>query len=342
VSPRSVLADEARDFTPWLASNLRLLADALGLDELEAVAVEHRVDNFRLDIRAIGVDKSGEQLTVVIENQYGRTDHDHLGKLVTYAAQAEADPEHERVLAVWVTEHVQPAHLAAVEFLNRTSVDEIGWVLVQAKFAPAPTGHYVHFEMAAKPNAFLREASRGGTSKESNPDRLAFMAAVSEQLTPALLRAGYRHVWTDPKGWLVRAYLPSNLPIAKWSEVRIRTTRDRTHLLVRAKGVGVSAEENQKVLDLLRARYEALLRQRLPPGTVMDWNAGEQSKTKFVDLDYPGEGGFLTGDPGDVATWATTIAATWLAVMRDDPIIDLPTPIALEMTGADSEQEEEP
>lgn len=53
-SAREVLAHEAHDFTPWLASNLDLLADALGLDQLELMSTESRVDTFALDIPCAG------------------------------------------------------------------------------------------------------------------------------------------------------------------------------------------------------------------------------------------------------------------------------------------------
>src|SRR3990170_4020883 len=88
-SAKEVLAHEAHDFTPWLAANLDLLADKLGLDELELVATEWKVETFALDILAKGRDADGD-VSVVIENQYGPTDHRHLGQILTYAAHAAA------------------------------------------------------------------------------------------------------------------------------------------------------------------------------------------------------------------------------------------------------------
>lgn len=79
---RKVLPNEAQDFTPWLAGNLDLLADALGIEDLALVAL-------RVRSRTSASTSSRPALTrrvrrsVVIENQYGATDHDHLGKLIT-------------------------------------------------------------------------------------------------------------------------------------------------------------------------------------------------------------------------------------------------------------------
>src|SRR5215213_6057486 len=80
---REAWVDEARDFTPWLArpENIELLGETIGI-ELEVTAQEERVGEFRADIlcRDVASDR-----TVLIENQLERTDHAHLGQLLTYA-----------------------------------------------------------------------------------------------------------------------------------------------------------------------------------------------------------------------------------------------------------------
>jgi hypothetical protein len=91
VDLRQIWTEEARDFTPWLArqENLELLSDALSL-ELEFEGMEIPVGPYRVDIVA------KEALTesrAVIENQLERTDHDHLGKVICYAAGRDETPE---------------------------------------------------------------------------------------------------------------------------------------------------------------------------------------------------------------------------------------------------------
>lgn len=78
---------EAADFTPWLAEeeNLALPADTLDLSELALVATEHPVGKFKLDILC-----SSNEETVIIENQLEKTNHGHLGQILTYAAGTDA------------------------------------------------------------------------------------------------------------------------------------------------------------------------------------------------------------------------------------------------------------
>lgn len=103
---RSVWPDEARDFTPWLAQeeNLALLSETIGI-ELECQSVEKAVGPFSADI--LCKDTVTDQY-VLIENQIERTDHGHLGQLITYAAGLHA------VTIVWVARRFTEEHRAAM------------------------------------------------------------------------------------------------------------------------------------------------------------------------------------------------------------------------------------
>jgi hypothetical protein len=139
-SARETFPTENRHFTRWLADHLGYLEDALGLADLRAEEVESPMGDFFLDIRATAVDGAGQSVTVPIENQYSRTDHDHLGKLVTYTAQAATTAE--RVVGVWIVERARSEHVAAVTFLNEISPARVGWALLEVRFVPGPEGSY--------------------------------------------------------------------------------------------------------------------------------------------------------------------------------------------------------
>ena len=81
---RSVWKNEAHDFTTWLAKekNIAILSDEIGID-IEVIDTEVQTGSFSTDILAI---ESGSDNKIVIENQLEKTDHDHLGKIITYAS----------------------------------------------------------------------------------------------------------------------------------------------------------------------------------------------------------------------------------------------------------------
>ena len=112
VDLRDCWRSEATDFTPWLATeeNIAILADALGMNELEVKAQEEHVGPFRADILCVD---SGTDKLVLIENQLEKTDHNHLGQILTYAAGLDA------VTIIWIAERFTEEHRAAIDWLNR-------------------------------------------------------------------------------------------------------------------------------------------------------------------------------------------------------------------------------
>src|SRR5689334_11755789 len=90
---REAWLHEASEFTPWLADNLDVLGGELGL-ALTLRSREHKVGRYWLDL--LLEDERGR--TVVVENQFEGADHDHLGKLLTYASGTRAD------VVIWIAE----------------------------------------------------------------------------------------------------------------------------------------------------------------------------------------------------------------------------------------------
>jgi hypothetical protein len=110
VPVREFWRHEASDFTPWLAreDNIALLSETVGL-ELMVEAQEKNVGPFRADILC---KDSLANAWVLIENQLERTDHSHLGQLLTYAAGLQA------ATIIWVAERFTEEHRAALDWLN--------------------------------------------------------------------------------------------------------------------------------------------------------------------------------------------------------------------------------
>ncbi len=169
VELRSCWQNEASDFTPWLASeeNMALLADALGMNELEVKAQEEHVGPFRADILCVdpGTDKY-----VLIENQLEKTDHNHLGQILTYAAGLDA------VTIIWIAEHFTEEHRAAIDWLNRITDKEFNFFGVEIGLikigdsAAAPV-----FNVIAKPNGWSKDVrSSQSSSGEGRSDSEVF------------------------------------------------------------------------------------------------------------------------------------------------------------------------
>lgn len=150
---RKIWDNEAEDFTPWLAEegNLALLGDTLGL-ELDLEAQEKGVGPFRADI--LCKDTVFNQW-VLIENQLERTDHNHLGQLITYAAGLDA------VTIVWIADRFTEEHRAALDWLNNISDDSANffglevelWQIGDSAIAPK-------FNIISKPNDWTKSIRR--------------------------------------------------------------------------------------------------------------------------------------------------------------------------------------
>jgi len=107
VKLRDIWKHEATDFTVWLVENIDLLKEVVGF-ELSNAEREQSTGNFSVDIKA--EDESGN--TVVIENQLEKSDHDHLGKIITYLSAFEAKK------AIWIVSEPRQEHIGAINWLN--------------------------------------------------------------------------------------------------------------------------------------------------------------------------------------------------------------------------------
>jgi len=157
VDLRDIRTNEANDFTPWLArpENLAILGDTLGI-ELDLEAQERAVGPFRADVLC---KDCGTGAWVLIENQLERTDHTHLGQLLTYASGLEA------VTIVWIAAFFTDEHRATLDWLNRITDESFRffalevelWRIGESLAAPK-------FNVVSKPNDWSRSVARAARS----------------------------------------------------------------------------------------------------------------------------------------------------------------------------------
>lgn len=271
VDLRDVWDDEARDFTPWLASEtgLALLGKTIDL-ELELVKQEANVGPFNADILAREVGE--EDHYVVIENQLGKTNHDHLGKLVTYASGLNART------VIWVAESFTEEHRQAIDWLNESSGRSVGFYALQTELwkigdsAPAP-----QFKVVSSPNLYeqaVKEGIKGGLS-ETKQDYQQFWDELREffQAKKSFLqlrKPRAQHWYTIALG---RGHFNLSLTIS--------SNRERAGC-----EVYISGSIAKQAFEMLRTQ-QAQIEKEL--GYPLDWQPLEQREAKRIVLYRQGD-----------------------------------------------------
>ena len=174
VGLRTVWSHETSDFTPWLAKedNIAILADTLGLVGITVEETESSVGDFKVDIYA---SETGSDRTIVIENQIEDSNHDHLGKLLTYAAGKSAN------VIIWVVRYAREEHRAAIEWLNKHSDEDVGFYLCEVKlYRIGNSKPAVKFDVIERPNNWSREVRNSDAMNETELQRYEYWTALMD------------------------------------------------------------------------------------------------------------------------------------------------------------------
>lgn len=218
VSLRSTWSDESGDFTPWLAKpeNLALLGDTLGLD-LEPEDEEVAVGPFSADILC---KDTSDGSWVVVENQIEKTDHRHLGQILTYTAGLSAKT------VIWIASKFTDEHRAALDWLNENTKDDISFFGLEIELwrignsDPAPK-----FNIISKPNDWAKAVKKqadapSGATTPHKQLQLEFWTALREHLVTTTKLKPHR---AQPQHWLVlpigRSGIQLNAIVSAWNNV---------------------------------------------------------------------------------------------------------------------------
>lgn len=202
INLRDVWKDEGQ-FSDWLAENLSRLGDELGM-ALERSEREKAVGPFSADI--ICADQISK-FDVVIENQFTRKDHDHLGKMITYASGLQSQ------IIIWVAPRFRDEHRSAIDWLNDISGPETGFFgVVLEVFQISDSAYAPHFDIVARPNDWQRQVKRSSSTSRGMPPNETALKLMS--------------FWED-----VRAYFEKRSDfMTEQSSVRVGNTKfDFTH-----------------------------------------------------------------------------------------------------------------
>lgn len=296
---------EAPDFTPWLAQpdNVVLLAEVLGLD-LEVEAQEKNVGPFRADILCKDT-VTGHY--VPIENQLEKTDHTHLGQLMTYAAGLDA------VTIVWISNQFTDEHGAALDWLNRITLDTVNffgleielWRIGDSPMAPK-------FNVVSQPNdwsdtvAQAAAAAGGGQMTEIQQLHLDFWTQFRQFMrdrgSPVKIQKPSKDHWTNV------AVGRSNFTLVVVNGMRDNFSELHLTML---------GPEAKSLFHLLSDRYRSTIDAQLGP---LDWRENPKSKESKIALRRPATPSDRQTWP-DLNLWLAENIERWVEVFR--PIVKL-------------------
>lgn len=145
VKIKDIWKTEDKDFTPWLVENIARLNEDIGFN-IQDPQKESRLENFIVDI--VGEDNEGK---VIIENQYNKSDHDHLGKLLTYLSNVPGTKK-----AIWIVEEARADHLTTINWLNE-NVETCSFYLVKIEvFKIQDSPPAANFDLLAGPSEITK------------------------------------------------------------------------------------------------------------------------------------------------------------------------------------------
>jgi len=278
---------EASHFTPWLASEegLELLQETLDM-ELEVEAIEQFVGPFRADILAKRTDVTDDHW-VLIENQLERTDHRHLGQLLTYAAGLDA------ATIVWVAENFAEEHRAALDWLNKITSEEFEFYGLQVELwqiegsPPAPL-----FKVIAHPNEWTREVKQkaGRTVAASGTKELQqrFWQTLNDRLVEK--QSAIRPQRAGPRSFAKYAIGRSQI----WLATSINTLKQLIWVELAIEGPPGKVWFDQ--LFAQKAEIEAEI------GTALDWQRLEGKHMSRIAIIRP------HSDISDESDWPAQVA----------------------------------
>ena len=264
---REVWGNEATEFTRWLAQeeNLSLLSEELGVEN-KLVQIEASVGKFNVDILA---EEEGSERKIVIENQLEETNHDHLGKIITYAAGYDAE------IIVWIVKKVREEHKKAVDWLNEHTDENISFFLISIELwkignsDPAPK-----FEIVVSPNEWAKAIKSNVSNSELTDTKL-------QQL----------EFWTKFKDYVKNVDTKLRLQTPRpqhWYDVSIGFSEAHIALTVNTKddsmGCEIYINNNKELFNYLRERKEEIEKEI---GQELEWLEATKATRIKLRTDAP-------------------------------------------------------
>ena len=262
VEIRDLWHHEQYDFSAWLVKddNIALLNEKLGLTLVD-INTEAYVGAYRCDI--VAVDET-TGIKVIIDNQLENSNHDHLGKIITYASGLDAK------VIVWIVKEARDEHRSAIEWLNNNTSKDINFFLIElhaykiGDSDPAPM-----FQIIEQPNDFIKESKNNKSADAMNKrqsERVEFWTMFNE------------HIINRGKPFSVRKATTDH-----WYDIAIGTSAAHISVTLVNKdsfvGVELYINSNKALFDKLYEDREEIEKQL---GFKMDWQRLDTAKASRI------------------------------------------------------------
>lgn len=280
---REVWKHEAYDFTQWLQENIDVLSTAIDLN-LVNVDREQSAGSFSIDL--VAEDEGGS--TIIIENQLEKSNHDHLGKLITYLTSMGARA------AIWIVSEPRPEHVAAIAWLNESSSADFYLLKVEAvkieESPPAPL-----LTVIVGPS---RETKNVGQQKKELAERFDIRRNWWQRLVERPDAKLHSHITPGPYSWIGTTAGVRGLGL------NYAVTQDTCSAELYIDRGKDSEEENKAIFDQLeghRVEIEQAVDKKI------SWERLDGRRASRIRV--PVEGGYRSPEPQWDAIQAELVAA---------------------------------
>lgn len=277
---RTVWPREQQDFSRWLVENIDFLNEQLPFDvDPESLRPEQAAGDFWVDVVGDATDPdSAEPIKVVIENQLGQTDHDHLGKVLTYVAAFDAKA------AIWISARARPEHAKAVQWLNDESTID-AWLFGVEVIRIAGSPEAPLLTQIVGPSELSRKAKVDKRASElDRSERGGFWAVVLPRVAEACRHLGVwqgKRVSASAQVWHRVPDSPGRIGWEIW------VSQHGSWICIRVDAE--SQEEANHYFDQLQREKEAV---EAEFGGPLMWDPLEAYQTSRIRWDNPRSGGF--------------------------------------------------